>query len=970
MKIGRMLRYLFFLSAVTLTFLVSGSVFAAPDFSAEELSYISQKKTVSIGVVEGNEPYSYYKNGMISGYSIDILKQVEAQSGLHFKLVAGNWSDIYNSFIQGNIDALNEVSYTKGRSSFMLFTEPFHVRKTVFFTRKDMELSKTSPIESLRGKKVGILKDIYYEDAVKATGLNLVEYANFTEIMKSLAFGWTDAVIVSELSGLYIARENSLSNIKPAGSVGIPGFQDEDFRIGVHKNDKLLHSILLKSLAAIPDNQMKETQTRWAVFMGKEVSVKELSLTEKEKAFIESHPTVSMGLLPDYPPFSYIYNSGVTGYTTDLLKIISRKTGLKFSYNVDSWSNNLSLFKSKKLDAIANISYTPDRAPYTLYTEEYYKIPNVVFIRDNFSGYKNLSSLIGKKVGITRDVFFKEKLISTLTTGIVEYDSQDDMIRDLSFGKLDAVITSLVTGDSIIKKYALVNVRIAEQFLQQGVGMEDLRFGISPAHPELFSIFQKTMNSISPQEKIKLEQTWLNVKEYDASANKVSFTNDEIAYLSQKKLIRMCIDPAWMPFEHINEEGVHEGIAADFFELMKQNANINILLVPTKSWAQSMEFAKQRKCDLFSLAMKTPDRLSYMNFTTPYLVVPTVIATSVNDPYIDDIRNYKDKTFAMGKGYAFTELFKKLYPEIHLVETPTNAEGIRLLQNGDVYGVIDTMATIGYQIRQQKITDIKISGRMPFDLELAVAARNDEPLLRDIFQKMADSISEDQKKEMMNKWMSIRYEQGFDYSLFWKALAGVLFLLLIVSYWGNKMRKLNKQLQIANMKLKELSEKDSLTGLYNRRYFSATGETILAICQRSSIRFSMAILDIDHFKKINDTFGHLAGDKCLQELGNLLKSEFGRQTDTIARYGGEEFAVFTTSGEDDSLYKKMEKIRSRLEQTIINADGMDIHMTVSVGIYTSVPDTRITLDTIFKNADDELYKAKNGGRNRVCIYKD
>lgn len=241
---------------ILLLTLFSAAAFAENIFTAEEETFIRMHGTVRIGVAE-SEPYTFYKSGMMQGYSIDVLREIERISGLRFDIVNGNWSEVYNSFLDNKIDALNEVSYTDERSKFILFTQPFHIRKTVFFTRSDMVLPEKDKIAALKGKKVGIIKDIFYYDAFKNKGLNLVEYSNFNDMMKSLAFGWTDAAVTSELTGLFIARANSLSNIKSAGGIGIKDYEEEDFRIGVHSSDKILHSILVKSLKSISKTDWK-----------------------------------------------------------------------------------------------------------------------------------------------------------------------------------------------------------------------------------------------------------------------------------------------------------------------------------------------------------------------------------------------------------------------------------------------------------------------------------------------------------------------------------------------------------------------------------------------------------------------------------------------------------------------------------------------------------------------------------------
>lgn len=943
--------------------------FAKPSFTPEQQKYIEQKKSVIVGVVNDNEPYSFFRDGAEKGFSVDFLRMMEKESGLKFVIRMGNWTDIYNAFLAGQIDVIDEISYTKERAEQILFTEPYHNRRTVFFKRADDNRFTLDSPQNLKGRKIGVAKDIYYLPILREAGLDPVEYNNYADLMKSLAFGWTDTVVASELTGRFIARENSLPNIVPAGNAGINKLQDEDFRLGVRRTDPMLFSVMDKTLNSIPKAAISDLEKCWATFSGREITkTYSIKLSAEEEKFIKSHPAVSVGLMPDYSPFSFVSNGEVAGYTRSLLDMISRQTGITFLYSVNSWSSLLHNFRDGKLDMIADITYTAEREKYTLFTKEYFRIPNVVFIRDDFGTYNGLKSLRNKRVGVMSEIFYEHTLNSLLNNHAKQYTSQDEMMRDLAFGRLDAVVTALNAGNNIIKKYALVNLKIAGDFMPEGVNMEDLRFGINPKYPLLHSVIKKAMASISPEDRLHLENQWITAKAPESGSMKQLFTNDEMQYLKNKKVIRMCVDPDWVPFEQLKGGKTHTGIAADFFSLIRPKLPAEIVVVPTATWEETILAVKSRKCDILSMAMKTNERTGYLNFTKPYLVVPNVIATSVNEPFIDGLESVMDKTFGSVKGYAMTEMLKETYPGLKIVEVKNDEEGIRMLQQGRIYGYIGTMPSIGYQISHQKITDIKISARLPLDWEMGIAARNDEPQLVSIFQKLLNTVSDTQKNRILGEWLSIRYDQRIDYSLLIKVAALAILFIAVMLYWSTKLKRLNKKLTEANIQLQELSEKDSLTGLYNRRYFSANAVKVFSTCRREGVRFSIAILDLDHFKRINDTYGHVTGDLCLQRAANVIKSHFQRENDTAARYGGEEFAVYTTGGEENALFNYMDTVRADVEKIRVDVDGVNISMTVSIGVFSLIPDNGDTLDEAVRKADDALYKAKENGRNRVETY--
>jgi diguanylate cyclase (GGDEF)-like protein len=167
--------------------------------------------------------------------------------------------------------------------------------------------------------------------------------------------------------------------------------------------------------------------------------------------------------------------------------------------------------------------------------------------------------------------------------------------------------------------------------------------------------------------------------------------------------------------------------------------------------------------------------------------------------------------------------------------------------------------------------------------------------------------------------------------------------------------------------IKSIAIYDTLTNLYNRRYFE---ERLGGEAQKSfysGTPLSLVMVDIDHFKKVNDTFGHTEGDKVLCEIAALLKTSV-RKKDTVARYGGEEFILILPEAGLEESSMIAERIRRLAENTRFEVGQAQINLTVSLGI-ASFPSHRArSKEELIKMADQALYDAKRGGRNRVCVF--
>jgi diguanylate cyclase (GGDEF)-like protein len=162
--------------------------------------------------------------------------------------------------------------------------------------------------------------------------------------------------------------------------------------------------------------------------------------------------------------------------------------------------------------------------------------------------------------------------------------------------------------------------------------------------------------------------------------------------------------------------------------------------------------------------------------------------------------------------------------------------------------------------------------------------------------------------------------------------------------------------------IKQIATIDPLTKVYNRNYFYEASEQIFANAKRYNEDLSVAILDIDHFKKINDTYGHDVGDIVLKSVAKKMKKRL-RGSDLLVRYGGEEFIILLPNTSLKKSFIAMEGLRETISKNKVEIDGEKIVVTVSIGI-SDIKDTN-SLDEAIKRADLKLYKAKNNGRDRV-----
>lgn len=692
-----------------------------------------------------------------------------------------------------------------------------------------------------------------------------------------------------------------------------------------------------------------------------------LNLTQQEREYIQQNPVVSIAMMPDFAPFSYHNDHQLVGFEHDLLTIISNKTGLSFAKRIDKWTSIYNAFKDNQVDVITSISFKEYRTPFTTFTSAYYNIPIMIFVRDDFGEYQGVKSLAGKKVGVLKDVFYINELEKIGTMNLVYYDNYSDLTKDLVFGKIDALVQNLTNVNHLIKKNVYSNITIASELILPNTTKEDLRFGVSPSKPLLSSILQKALSSLSKPEKQALVDRWIgSIKEY--VGGHIELSEDQVAYLNTHP-IKYCINPNGMPFEALNESGEHIGMSADYYQLFRRMLSAKFELVTTNSWSESISFIKQRKCDMLALGMETPERKSYLNFTSSYLDVPLVVATRVDVPFINHILDLEGEKIGIIKGDAFVNILKEKYPSLTFVEVKDIREGLDKVKSNQHFAFIDTLASIGYEFQSHYFGELKIAGKISEQLKLSIAVRKDDPTLLNVLQKAINNMTHEIHRKILVKWIPIKLEKSPDYTAVWKVAAAAALLLLLFIYWNTKIMRTNKLLKKAqqdiqqkNKELNKLALTDKLTNLCNRRKLEEVLQVELDRKERFNHDFCVSILDIDHFKAVNDQFGHQQGDQVLIQIANILKDNL-RKTDALGRYGGEEFLIVFPESNLDDVIGLLENFRRKIASHLFAGVG---HKTASFGVTLSKEGDSVA--GIIARADSALYKAKNSGRNKVVTW--
>ncbi len=415
----------------------------------------------------------------------------------------------------------------------------------------------------------------------------------------------------------------------------------------------------------------------------------------------------------------------------------------------------------------------------------------------------------------------------------------------------------------------------------------------------------------------------------------------------------------WPPFL-MQKDGKMTGIAKDFFNIIKQNLFLKTRDLIANKWSDVLELIKAKKADLTFITSKTSQKEKYAIFSLPYAKYNIAIATKKDISFIPNMNFLKNKKIAIGKDYTAYHMLVNNYPNLDIMEVVDTKKALEMLEENRVDAVIDILPVLAYYISYLNFDDIKISGTTPFKFNASFMIRDDYKLLKTMINRVIKDISQKQKDEIMKKYISVNVQKGYpkkyvEVTYFWFSVivAGLVIVILIVIYQLFKIKSLSKKLEV-------MAYYDKLTQIYNRAKFRNILEEFINFSNRYKTPLSLIYFDLDHFKDINDTYGHEKGDFVLKEAVKVVKKHL-RESDIIGRWGGEEFLILLPNTDKKGALKVAENIRKAIEKH--SFDGLKL--TISFGVTEF--NFNESIDEFIDRADMALYKAKKSGRNRVEV---
>lgn len=405
----------------------------------------------------------------------------------------------------------------------------------------------------------------------------------------------------------------------------------------------------------------------------------------------------------------------------------------------------------------------------------------------------------------------------------------------------------------------------------------------------------------------------------------IAFTPQEKAYLERVGTLRVCVDPDWIPFEHINAQGQHEGIAADLLQLVAQRVGLKIEVYPVNTWDESLAASQSKRCQLMSFLNQTPARDQWLIFTQPIFYDQNIIITREEHPYIGELRDLAEHTVVLPRGTMIEERIRLDFPNLKVITTDSEADAISYVSERKADMTVRSLIVAAYAIKKQGFFNLKISGHIPaYSNQLRIGVLKDEPLLRDILDKGVRSVTAEEREAIANRHVLINVQNGVDYTLVWQIAGAAACLLLLVLAGMHRLNALNRELA-------RLSVTDKPTGLFNRVKMHEVLESEFQRSLRFGHPFSVILLEIGGDNEFNDGVASEADRQARLAVADVLKTHT-RKTDVLGCVSGREFMLISTHTDQKGAIKLAESLRQRLADLEPLAD---LKKTIRIGVATN-----------------------------------
>lgn len=515
-----------------------------------------------------------------------------------------------------------------------------------------------------------------------------------------------------------------------------------------------------------------------------------VTLNDSERAWLAAHPVLTLSIGDDYAPTSYRDARGqLVGISVDYMQLLADRLGVQVRFEGSAWPTALGKAMKHQVDGVVNADRLDERKPFLNFTDVYAVYPEALVTRKDQPTINSIADLPGRRIAVKRDT--SQLAILRDHYPMVKLIEIDDLAQGLALlteGKADGVYGDVTVLDREITSRFMSHLKFALVSYEPPAGYS--RIGLRNDDPMLLEVVNKAIASLRDEDHRSIQRKWFSMElptSPELGGSKATLTSEEMSWLAKHRVLRVGGDSHWAPMDFLGADGTRQGVAWDYLHAMEPVLGVRFVAGEPKLWSEIIRDAREKKLDMVACLSITEERQQFLKFTRPYLSIPIVVLTRNDVTFVGRLSDLNGRKVAVVEGYAIAEWLRKDHPQLQIVPVRSVTDGLMRLHRGEVYAYIDNILASSYYIGQLQLATIKVAGDTPYTNDLTMGVRDDWPELVPILQKAIDGLSPKDRNAIYQRWISIRYEHGVDYSLLWKTLTAAGVVVLVFVYWNRKL---------------------------------------------------------------------------------------------------------------------------------------------------------------------------------------
>lgn len=725
-------------------------------------------------------------------------------------------------------------------------------------------------------------------------------------------------------------------------------------------------------------------------------------LSPSERVWLQEHPGVRLGIDPAWLPFEYFDDNGqYQGLASSYIDYISGQLRLQMKPETDlSWAEVIQQAKAGELDVLPCVVSTPQRREFLTFTEPYLDFPMVIMSRNETGFISGIRSILDETVGVVEgyasyDLLSKEFPDLKFQT----YKTLEDGLNQLALGRIDYFVDNLASISHVLKSKGLTNLKFAAQTPYSF----KLAIGVRKDWPELVGILNKVLENMPQEVHDELQGEWITIR-FEHGLD----TRTVLLSLAVVAVLLILVYTFFYSRSRILESRLHEREKDNLIGAIAQ-------VLDPKSGDEFFHTLIKQLADSLNADIAFIGR--FRNQENQIEAFAVYADGKKQDAFIYDLTHTPCHATMKESSCTVSHQVQQEYPEdTMLVDMGIDGyAGVRLNDmNGQSLGIMvvltrDAIVDIDltekllriFAVRAESELERQQSADALRKLSLAVQYSPSAVVITDVkgvveyvnprYSEITGYSSDDvlgsihltlrpgpeNAKQQMNimynlhagkLWQGEMHNFRKDGSSYWATehFAPILDDKGVVTHFVAMQQDITEAHE-ASRKISYQATHDGLTGLINRVEFENRLTAAIQSAVHDSQEHALCFMDLDQFKVVNDTSGHVAGDELLRQIGGLLREHL-RETDTLARLGGDEFAVLIENCPLHQAKHKAEEILSIIEDFRFPWEDKIFTVGVSIGI-TMIDNMTTSEVDVLKYADMACYAAKDAGRNRIHVYQ-